>query len=563
MARPVWTGSISFGLVNVPVKAYTAVRDHDVHFHQLEKKSGARIRNRKVSEKSGKEVDADDIEMGFEIRKGRYVTFDKNELEELRPASTRTIEVTDFVALDEIDPIYYERTYWLAPDGDAAKKAYDLLLAAMEERGRVAIGTVVMRNKQYLTAVRPLDGVLAMSTMRFADEVVPRAEVDGLPNRRAKPDAKALKMATQLVDVAGRRLGAEPLPRHLRRRAAQAHQGAGQGQGDRREGAKPAPEAKVLDLMAALERSVEASKARKTAGKPTAKKRPTQGPQERVAKAAAEGDREEVGRRSGATKTGDVAKKTTGKKKAPRSARHLPRQAGLHRHVRARRAPAAPAADGHRFVVQRHRARRLHYDLRLEADGVLVSWAVPKGPTLDPDVKRMAVHVEDHPLEYFDFEGVIPRGRVRRRRRDRVGLGHLVAGRRRGSALAAVEAGDLHFDLDGEKLRGRFVLVRRGRGDGKEQWLLLHKHDDDRRRRLGSRGPPAVGEDRPHQRRGARPRRRRRWSSTSLWAGPTPDELAALDALGKAGAVAARRAHAEADQPRQGAVPGRADRIRR
>ena len=124
MARPIWTGSISFGLVNVPVKAYTAVRDHDVHFHQLEKRTGARIRNRKVSEKTGKEVDGDDIEMGFEIRKGRYVTFDKDELDELRPESTRAIEVTDFVALDDVDPIYYDRTYWLGPDGDAAKQAY-------------------------------------------------------------------------------------------------------------------------------------------------------------------------------------------------------------------------------------------------------------------------------------------------------------------------------------------------------------------------------------------------------------------------------------------------------
>ena len=177
MARPVWTGSISFGLVNVPVKAHTAVRDHDVHFHQLDKNSGSRIRNRKVAEKSGKEVDADDIEMGFEIRKGRYVTFDKKELEQLRPASTRMIEVTDFVALDEIDPIYYERTYWLAPDGEAAKKAYAPAACRRWRRAAgSAIGTVVMRNKQYLTAVRPLDGVLAMSTMRFADEVVPRTD---------------------------------------------------------------------------------------------------------------------------------------------------------------------------------------------------------------------------------------------------------------------------------------------------------------------------------------------------------------------------------------------------
>jgi DNA end-binding protein Ku len=272
MARPVWTGSISFGLVNVPVKAYTAVRDHDIHFNQLEKGSGSRIRNRKVAEKSGKEVNADDIEMGFEIREGRYVTFDKDELDELRPASTRMIEVSDFVALDEIDPIYYERTYWLAPGGDAARKAYGLLLAAMEVRGRVAIGTVVMRNKQYLTAVRPLDGALAMSTMRFADEVVPRADVDEVPNRRTKPEAKALKMATQLVDS----LAAEWDPdryhdtyvEELRKRIKARDSGKKIVDKD-----EPAPAGKVLDLMAALERSVEAAKGRKAAKKSTAKKR--------------------------------------------------------------------------------------------------------------------------------------------------------------------------------------------------------------------------------------------------------------------------------------------------
>jgi DNA end-binding protein Ku len=200
MARPVWSGSISFGLVNVPVKAYTAVRDHDVHFHQVDKRSGARVRHRKVSEGSGREVKEPDVEMGFEISKGRYVTFDKDELRALRPASTKTIDVDEFVALEDIDPIFYDRTYWLGPDGDASKKAYQLLLAAMEDRARVAIGTVVMRNKQYLTAIRPLDGALAMSTMRFADEVVPRSSVEGVPTRRGKPDASALKMAGQLID---------------------------------------------------------------------------------------------------------------------------------------------------------------------------------------------------------------------------------------------------------------------------------------------------------------------------------------------------------------------------
>jgi DNA end-binding protein Ku len=187
MTRPVWSGTISFGLVNVPVKAYTAVRDHDVHFHQLQKGTGSRIRYQKVAEKSGKEVEGEDIEMGFEVSKGRYVRFDKEEFDELRPKSTRVVDVSDFVALEDIDPIYFERTYWLAPDGQPATRAYHLLLAAMEDRQRVGIGTVVMRNKQYLTAIRPLNGGLAMSTMRFADEVVPRTEIEASrarPNRR-------------------------------------------------------------------------------------------------------------------------------------------------------------------------------------------------------------------------------------------------------------------------------------------------------------------------------------------------------------------------------------------
>ena len=242
MARPVWTGSISFGLVNVPVKAFTAVRDHDVHFNQLEKGSGSRIRNRKVAEKSGKEVDASDIEMGFEISKGRYVTFDKDELDELRPASTRTVEVSDFVALDDVDPIFYDRTYWLGPDGDEAKTAYQLLLAAMEDRwsGRPS-ARVVMRNKQYLAAIRPLDGALAMSTMRFADEVVPRKRRGGRAQSAGQARAKALKMATQIIDS----LAGEWKPEQYHDTYAEEltsrikAQGQGQGRRARRAAAEP------------------------------------------------------------------------------------------------------------------------------------------------------------------------------------------------------------------------------------------------------------------------------------------------------------------------------------
>jgi DNA end-binding protein Ku len=256
MARPVWSGTISFGLVNVPVKAFTAVRDHDVHFHQLDKKSGSRIRYKKVSEKSGREVDADQIEMGFEVDGGRYVTFDKKELDDLRPKSTKTIEVTDFVALEDVDPIYYERTYWLAPDGDAAARAYQLLLAAMEERGRVAIGTVAMRNKQYLTAIRPLDGVLAMSTMRFADEVVPRKEIEELPTRRSKPAPKELRMAVQLLDS----LASDWEPKRYKDTYVEELRGRIEAKeaGEEVVAAEPAERgADVIDLSEALQRSLE------------------------------------------------------------------------------------------------------------------------------------------------------------------------------------------------------------------------------------------------------------------------------------------------------------------
>jgi len=273
MARPVWKGTISFGLVNVPVKSYTAVRDHDVHFHQLEKRSGSRIRNRKIAEKSGKEVDKDDIEMGFEVSKGKYVTFSTDELDELRPASTRAIEVSDFVALEDVDPIYYDRTYWLGPDGDEAKQAYQLLLAAMEDRQRVAVGTVVMRNKQYLAAIRPLDGVLAMSTMRFADEVVPRTEVDGLPTRRSKPEAKALKLATQIVDS----LAGDWKPEQYHDTYAEELRSRikAKDKGKKVVSEEPAEsQADVLDLMEALEKSVKSAKSGR-ASKSTSRRRST------------------------------------------------------------------------------------------------------------------------------------------------------------------------------------------------------------------------------------------------------------------------------------------------
>ncbi|MFN8024580.1 MAG: DNA polymerase ligase N-terminal domain-containing protein [Acidimicrobiales bacterium] len=192
-----------------------------------------------------------------------------------------------------------------------------------------------------------------------------------------------------------------------------------------------------------------------------------------------------------------------------------------------------PPAHGARFVVQRHRASRLHYDLRLEADGVLHSWAVPKGPTLDPGVRRMAIHVEEHPLDYFDFEGVIPAGEYGGG--DVIvwdwGTWELAEGDDPGEAIAA---GDLHMVLHGTKLRGRFALVRRGQEGDREQWLLIHKRDDHAVEGWDAEDHPrSVKSGRTNDEVKAAPSAT--WSSRASWAGPTPDELAALDALPRSG----------------------------
>jgi DNA end-binding protein Ku len=272
MARAIWSGAISFGLVNVPVKAYTAVRDHTVHFHQLEKKTGARIRYEKVSDKTGKEVAGDDIELGFEVTRGSYVPVDPGELRELRPRTTSTIDVSDFVALEEIDPIYYNRTYWLGPDGEASTRAYRLLLAAMEDRGRVGVGQVVMRNKQYLAALRPLDGALAMSTMRFADEVVPQSDVDAIPRRGAKADRKELELAAQIIDA----LATEWDPKRFHDTYTEEVRDLleSKAKGEEvvvDEEVDQATKPKVTDLMEALQASIDAAKKKRIPARKSAK----------------------------------------------------------------------------------------------------------------------------------------------------------------------------------------------------------------------------------------------------------------------------------------------------
>ncbi|MFG2811232.1 non-homologous end joining protein Ku [Streptomyces massasporeus] len=200
MARAIWTGVVSFGLVSVPVGLYSATEDHTVHFHQLQRGTADRIRNRRVNEHTGDEVNTSDIVKGYEVGEGEYVVVEPEELDEIAPGRSQTIDITDFVDLEEIEPVYFDRTYYLAPRGKEYTKVYELLRAALAQANRVGIATFVMRGKQYLTALRAEDKVLLLQTLHWADEVRdPREELPELPSGRAGK-GKELDMALQLID---------------------------------------------------------------------------------------------------------------------------------------------------------------------------------------------------------------------------------------------------------------------------------------------------------------------------------------------------------------------------
>jgi DNA end-binding protein Ku len=198
MARPIWTGVISFGLVSVPIELYPATRDHDVSFHQFQKGTKDRIRYQRVNERTGKPVDFADIVRGAEVG-GGHVLLDQNELDAIAPGRSRSVDIETFVDQDEIDPIYYQKTYYLAPGSDETAKTYALLRDAMSAANRAAIGTFVMRSKQYLATIRPDGDLLVLETMFFADEV--REPEDTLRRVPGKPrlTPAELKMATQLI----------------------------------------------------------------------------------------------------------------------------------------------------------------------------------------------------------------------------------------------------------------------------------------------------------------------------------------------------------------------------
>src|SRR3989442_553547 len=199
MPRSIWTGAISFGLVNVPVKLYSAVSKKTVRFHQLHAADGVRIQQKRVCPADGEEVPWDDIVKGYEISPDRYVVVTSEELEALDPKKTRPIDMEEFVDLSDIDPLYYDHPYYLLP-GPGAAKPYKLLVEAMTDAGKVAIARVVIRTKEQLVAIRPLGEVLAMATMNFADEVVDPGSFDETPGEDVDTKKREVDMARQLID---------------------------------------------------------------------------------------------------------------------------------------------------------------------------------------------------------------------------------------------------------------------------------------------------------------------------------------------------------------------------
>lgn len=307
MPRAMWTGAISFGLVNVPIRLFSAVSQKEVHFHMLHGKDGGRIRLKRVCSIDGEEVPYEEIVKGHELSRGQYVVIDPKELEALDPKASRTIEIEDFVDIDEIDPIYFERTYYTAPDRGAAK-AYSLLLDAMRDTGKVAIARMVMRTKGYLCCVRPMGNALALSTMLYADEVVAQEDVDLPDVDAAKPKERELDMAKQLVESLATEFVPEKYRDRHRDRVLELIERKAEG---RELVTQPEEEpSKVVNLADALAKSLASARERQE-GRISASERPRA-----AARTATE---RKPARKSAQEPSTSASKETTPKSKRPRT----------------------------------------------------------------------------------------------------------------------------------------------------------------------------------------------------------------------------------------------------
>lgn len=260
MARAIWSGSISFGLVSIPVKLYTAVSRKNVSFNQIDKRSGSRVKQKRAPAADGSEVSYDNIVKGYELPSGDFVTITDEELASLDPDAARTIDILEFVELAEIDPLFYDAAYFLVPD-EATAKPYKLLATAMESTGKVGIARFVMRTKQYLAAVRPQDGRLLLSTMVYADELVSPEEIDAFAALdRIELNEREVAMAEQLIASLTDDFAPDKYEDTHRQAVLDLIDRKASGETDIVAVATAPSSDKVIDLLAALEASVKAAK---------------------------------------------------------------------------------------------------------------------------------------------------------------------------------------------------------------------------------------------------------------------------------------------------------------
>jgi DNA end-binding protein Ku len=271
MARAIWSGTISFGLLNVPVKLYSAVARRSIGLREIRESDSARIKHRRFAEGTEEEVPYEKIIKAYELTPGQYVPLNKDEMAALAPEKTRAIDVQDFVDIEEIDPMYFDSPYYLGP-ADGAEKAYSLLAAAMEHSGKAAIARFVFRNKEHLSAIRASGGVLTLTTMRFHDEVVPPADLDdALPDKKPKVAKREQQMAEQLIESLSTTFDPSGYKDEYREQLLALIEQKAEGKEIVAPEAEAPKATKAPDLMAALEESIAAVKEKGSGG---AKKAP-------------------------------------------------------------------------------------------------------------------------------------------------------------------------------------------------------------------------------------------------------------------------------------------------
>ncbi len=460
--RANWKGFIKISELAFPVALYAAATTSErISFHTINRKTGNRVRRQFVDEETERPVEREAQVKGYEISKDHYVVLEQDEINETVPESDKTIRIEAFIPNPEIDTVYFDRPYFLTPSGAIGNEAFTVLREGMKHKKVAALARAVLFRRVRTLLLRAEGPGLIADTLNFDYEVRPADKAfDDIP--QLKIQGEMLDLAKHIIDTKSGQVRSARIRRPLR--GGPGGHGEGQDRRTRIQGAEAA----------------EGNQGRRPHGRASQERRSVRktGAESEAQDGQAPQDRPKVG--AGPAPQGKLMALTAYRKKRDFGTTPEPRGS------------AKKARGGDSYVIQKHDARRLHYDLRLEMDGVLKSWAVTKGPSLVPGEKRLAVHVEDHPLEYGGFEGTIPKGEY--------GGGTVIVWDRGrwspiGDAKKGYAKGHLDFELHGEKLRGRWHLVRMAKKprEKRENWLLIKGDDEEAR----DEDAPDILEERP------------------------------------------------------------------